>query len=167
LEKLSQHSEYINWRLKLLECSDISDSQGPLSNLQHIKMTKWPSVRSVSFSDLENKYGALDLVNKLIKFVVKHNNPDLGPARLKYMENNTLVPHSPVSVFHKVLFWNHSQFLGEDDKETHDAIHVRPDRYNKQGQIIPGRFDTVLIKQGDTQVNPNNHSIHSKFNYYY
>jgi hypothetical protein len=107
-------------------------------------LTIHPSEKSVSFEDLANRYGAMDFQDALADFIVQHNYPELPPNAARRRADNTLLPFQKVSVFHKI------KFADRDDsrKSTVDVIHVRPEAHNQRGTIIPGRFDTGLVKNG-------------------
>ncbi|ETW76279.1 hypothetical protein HETIRDRAFT_429792 [Heterobasidion irregulare TC 32-1] len=111
-------------------------------------MTKHPSRKAVTLSDLALEYGAIDFADALADFVILHNQPNLHPTLAHKAANNLLIPFQRLSVFHKIKFWNHDAFEREEGPDTLDAVHVRNARKDRQGRAVPGRFDTVLIDDG-------------------
>jgi hypothetical protein len=72
---------------------------------------------------------------------------------------DTLIPFRAVPVFHKMRFVATS---GDRDKpETVDIVHITPEHLNPQGKIVPSRFDTVLVHNGQDR----DHRNQGKFVY--
>ncbi|KAI0266106.1 hypothetical protein BC834DRAFT_875516 [Gloeopeniophorella convolvens] len=112
----------------------------------HLKMTRHPSEKSVSFDDLADLYGADDFQDALADFIVKHNFPHLSSRAAQTQANNTLIPFRSVSVYNKIKFYITTRGSNQGSQETFDSVHSRPSRLDKQERVVPARFDTVLVK---------------------
>lgn len=113
-----------------------------------IKIAKWPSVKALSFDDAAERYGALYLRDALARFVVQHRDPTLTAAEVEQHSLNVSLPFRKVQAFNKLKFiLDDAQDLGVME-DVHDAAHARPERQDKQGRTVPGRFDTVLVNNG-------------------
>jgi hypothetical protein len=141
-EKVLQHQSFVAWH--------IAGRPSPLDKVPnpelhtHIKMTRYPSVRGVSFDCLVSDYGAVDLRQALTVYIAGLNNPGLSRQRLQHAAFRIILPFQCVSVFHKVKFWNEDPQGRSDAADTLDAIHVRP-RTKGKTSWSPARFDTVLV----------------------
>ncbi len=112
-------------------------------------MTKHPSVaRPVSFDALANKYGAHDFVMALQRFVVQYQQPKrkFTGAEIDALANALHVDFFAVHVFHR-LKWRSQDASAMDPlaEAVVDSIHVEPNRRDKYGNLVPGRFDTAII----------------------
>ncbi|KAI0043223.1 hypothetical protein FA95DRAFT_1498903 [Auriscalpium vulgare] len=149
-EKVFRHADFIKWRESGCPSFERTDVCEPGPMRMHIQMTKHPSRKAVSFDDLANEYGAEDFADALADFIVNHNEPGLPAATARHRANNKLITTRVVGVFHKVKFWNHDALQRIDGADSDDAIHVRPERKDKRGRIVPGRFDTAFVKTGSS-----------------
>jgi hypothetical protein len=104
-------------------------------------------VRGVRFRDIIDKYGAVDFQDALADFVVLHNFPGLSTMVARHRADNTLIPFSTVSVFHKMRFIETTLHQTQETC-TVDAAYARPEQRDKSGNVIPARFDTVLVCNG-------------------
>jgi Plavaka transposase len=109
-----------------------------------VEMPRHPSVRGVRFRDLVDKYGAVDFQDALADFVVLHNFPGLSTMAARRRADNTLIPFSSVSVFHKMRFMEKTV----QGMNTIDAAYARSEQQDERGNAIPARFDTVLVRSG-------------------
>ncbi|KIP02336.1 hypothetical protein PHLGIDRAFT_79255 [Phlebiopsis gigantea 11061_1 CR5-6] len=145
-EKVLQFHEYITWHLKGRQSYDnISHATIPSSR---ISMTKHPSQRNVSFDTLQDKYGAMYIEDAIALYVAEHENPNASLDELKTIAQSTKLPFSKVHVFHKAKFW-----LGHFEQHPlsaneFDIVYAKPKRKNSKGDMVPSRFDTVLVNQG-------------------
>ncbi|OJT04957.1 hypothetical protein TRAPUB_4260, partial [Trametes pubescens] len=113
-----------------------------------IKIAKWPSVKALSFEAAAERYGALYLRDALAHFVVQYRNPDLSTAEVERASLAVGFRFRKMPAFHKLKFTlNDAQDLGIMDS-IQDVAHARPERKDKQGRTVPGRFDTVLLNDG-------------------
>ncbi|KAH9069499.1 hypothetical protein EDB83DRAFT_2222076 [Lactarius deliciosus] len=146
-EALHQHTAFIEW-CKGGRSESLSPPLAyPRPNLTlYPFLTTHPSEKGVTFDGLFDRYGAADFQDTIADFIVQHNDPGLSAAAARRRADNTLIPFRRVSVFHKVKFANHNR---SDPRTTVDVLHIRPEARNRHGNtIIPGRFDTALVKHG-------------------
>ena len=61
------------------------------------------------------------------------------------------MPSSSLAVYHRAKIWLGDSQHPQLSSNEFDSIHVEPDHQDKRGRTIPGRFDTVLINDGDGQ----------------
>ncbi|KAI0055803.1 hypothetical protein BV25DRAFT_1815128 [Artomyces pyxidatus] len=146
LEKIRRHARFIAWRIAGKNPITAEKPERPAKKLR-IKITRFPSVRAVSFQDADLRYGARDFKAHLTEFIVRHNNPLLRSAQVKTVAAQYKLPFRSVAAFHKVKFWNPDAQHREDAPETLDCIHVRPAYRDTQGRVQPGRYDTALISE--------------------
>ncbi|EIW56974.1 uncharacterized protein TRAVEDRAFT_170977 [Trametes versicolor FP-101664 SS1] len=113
-----------------------------------IKIAKWPSVKALSFDDAAERYGAVYLRDALARFVVRHRDPTLTAAEVEQQSLNVSLHFRKIQAFNKLKFiLDDAQDLGVME-DVRDAAHARPERQDKQGRTVPGRFDTVLVNNG-------------------
>jgi len=101
----------------------------------------------VPFPDIFWKYNTPLFQNTLADFIADVNNPGLRVHALHTCAGNTLLPFCMVHIYHNM------KFIAINDAqkwEIVDAVYVWPEQKDKQGQIIPVQFDTVLV-QGSEQ----------------
>ncbi len=114
-------------------------------------MTRHPSVRGVTFQDLADSYGAMFFRDALKCFVVEHNSTTtLTRAQIERASAAIYFPFGKVPVWHRVKF----QISDPNDLTRHidpisDTAHARPERKGKYGAQVAGRFDTVLVNDGN------------------
>ncbi|KAI0631684.1 hypothetical protein C8Q77DRAFT_1228219 [Trametes polyzona] len=142
-EKIERHEAYIAWRLRR------EGLHAPAIAWTSIRLTKWPSVKALSFDAAAMHYGAHYLRDALARFVVQYRNPMLSPAEIEHESLDVDFRFRRFSVFHKLKFsLNDAQDLGIME-DVHDVAHARPKRVDKQGRTVPGRFDTVVLNDGN------------------
>jgi hypothetical protein len=121
----------------------------PSDTEYEVVLTRHPSVRSVRFYDITNKYGAIDFQDALADFIIHHNSPGLSAIAAQNLADNTLIPFTAVSVFHKIRFVERMKDSDQTQQpHTIDAAFARPEQQDKGGNEIPARFDTVLVSSG-------------------
>ncbi|KAI0631297.1 hypothetical protein C8Q77DRAFT_1062323 [Trametes polyzona] len=136
-EKVLRHHAYVQWCLELT---------GPAWST--IKITKWPSIKALSFDDAAQYYGALFLRDALARFIAQYSDPMLNTPEVEAESLNVFLPFNKVQAFHKLKFvLDDAQSLGIMEG-FHDAAHARPRRKDSQGRMVPGRFDTILVNTG-------------------
>ncbi|KAK7464428.1 hypothetical protein VKT23_006595 [Stygiomarasmius scandens] len=149
-EKVMAHNAHIEWRLSgkqpILRLHWIPPG---CNTTRILHMTKHPSVQSVKIPDLVAKYGATFFSDAMSRFLVELANPNLSGRRLQDEIDYHFLGISSVHVFHRVKFLHHDLFT--DSLSTADSIHAQPSRYDKCNHIIPGRFDTALVRVNDSQ----------------
>ena len=105
-------------------------------------MALHPTLWTVSFDDLAQRYGAIDFQDALADFIVHFNNPTATGTSLSTLAADTLIPFRLVPVHHRIKFTN------SDQTEIVDSVQVWPEQKDKRGRLVPARFDTVLVRQG-------------------
>ncbi|KAI1782434.1 hypothetical protein LXA43DRAFT_905807 [Ganoderma leucocontextum] len=161
-EKIFRHEKYIDWCLRSnvqsgsqTQPSDNvrasgrprNDAASPRSRIQ---MTCHPSVKSVKFPQLVTNYGATFFRDALSRYVIECNQPQLTRHQVEQQASKIFFDFFSVAVFHKIkVHILDSEGLGLQDTDTHDVIHVRAARKNKYNDMIPGCFDTVLVRTAE------------------
>ncbi|KAI0058305.1 hypothetical protein BV25DRAFT_1919501 [Artomyces pyxidatus] len=145
-EKMRRHAQVIRWRLAGRKPVTNDRPENPAKKLR-IKITRFPSVKAVSFANAALLYGARDFKEHLSEFILQHNNPLLNPRQVKQLAATYTPPFRSVAVFHKVKFWNPDAQGREEAPETLDVVHARPAYRDTQGRVQPGRFDTALVEE--------------------
>lgn len=110
---------------------------------QTIKMALNP-VKSVTFDALARNYGAVDFQDALADFLAYVNHPGVSASTLRQRAEDTLIPFRSVPVFHNIKFTKRGD---SGESEISDSAHARPEAVDLHKQIIPARFDTVIVHQ--------------------
>ena len=113
----------------------------------YLKMPRHPTSKSVSFQRLASEYGANSFQDALADFIACVNNPGVSSATLRNRAHNTLIPFCAVPVYHKFKFTANID-NEKSGSEVLDSVHVRPEQTDRHGRIMPARFDTVLVREG-------------------
>ncbi|KAF8869049.1 hypothetical protein CPB85DRAFT_1241987, partial [Mucidula mucida] len=114
-----------------------------LSCPYNIKMTNWPTLKSVRISTLQTSYGASLFVPALCRFIAQFCYPTGTAAQIEEAALDVALPFRSVPVFHCIKFIN-TDF---HPTETLDSIHAYPQIRTSSGKITrEGRFDTALIR---------------------
>jgi hypothetical protein len=103
-----------------------------------------PTTYAVSIDSLASDYGATFFRDAFARYIVGCRNPGFNRSRVERESLNVNIPFISVSVYHRV------KFVNAGDNEIVDTIHVEPRKKNARGQDYPGRFDTVLVRVGDS-----------------
>ncbi|KAJ3525552.1 hypothetical protein NMY22_g10528 [Coprinellus aureogranulatus] len=83
----------------------------------------------------------------LARFLVRSENPDWSQRRIDELASTLHIPFGKLSLFHRIKFVSTDPYaLNPDTEFTVDSIHAEPARADKYGKLIPGRFDTALIR---------------------
>ncbi|PPQ98035.1 hypothetical protein CVT26_003097 [Gymnopilus dilepis] len=126
-EKVLQHDKYIRRRL------ETSANNGTASHSM-----KRPFVRDV--------YGASFFEAALSRFVIQHQHPEYTKAQIEAASNRISLPFYKVSVYHRLKFISRDPYaLFPNQKDVVDSIHVEPESRDRNGKVIPGRFDTAVV----------------------
>ena len=94
-------------------------------------------------------YGATFFTEALARYVVRTNQPTLSAVQLEREAAHIVLPFQTVATFHRVKFHAINAGGYRDPTATMDSVHCQPSRKDNRGHIIPGRFDTVLVNEGD------------------
>ncbi|THU77482.1 hypothetical protein K435DRAFT_832430 [Dendrothele bispora CBS 962.96] len=127
-EKIMRHEAHIAWLLAskppLLRMHWIPPG---LNTSRMLKMAKHPSAKLVKVSDAVEKYGATFFADALSRFIVELESPNLFGRRLDDAVDSHFLGVSSVAAYHQ------------------------PSRLDRKGNIVPGRFDTALVRINNSQ----------------
>ncbi|PPQ76921.1 hypothetical protein CVT26_001382 [Gymnopilus dilepis] len=147
-EKVLQHDKYIRRRLEILS-NACPGPVKPLPSLIHhreMQMALHPTVRSVRLSAIRDVYGARFFEAALSRFVIQHQHPEYTKAQIEAASDRVSLPFYKVSVYHRLKFISRDPYaLDPTKKEVVDSIHVEPECRDKNGKVVPGRFDTAVV----------------------
>jgi len=141
-EKVQDHYAYLKWRQQTNRANlPTAKLRGaPRPGARCLKMAQHPTLKTVSFDSLAQRYGAVGFQDALADFVAQFNNPTVSGASLSTLAADTLIPFRSVPVHHRI------KFTDLDQSEIVDSVQVRPEQKDKRGRLIPARFDTVLVR---------------------
>ena len=146
-EKVLRHQDFVKWRLRVnFDHESPAIERHSILQHPHIVMTKFPTVYSVDFDTLANNYGAYDIHNALALYVAREKDPSISGARLARAAANIILPFYHLRLFHKIRFYNRPLERWLDSEDFMDVAHARPQYKDKQGRVVAGRFDTVLVQ---------------------
>ena len=97
----------------------------PRPGAQRLKMALHPTLRTVSFDNLAQRYGAIDFQDALADFIAHFNNPTATRTSLSTLAADTLIPFCLVPVHHQIKFMN------LDQTEIVDSVQVQPEQKDK------------------------------------
>src|SRR6267154_536789 len=160
-KRLQRHAAHIAWwQLNDQLETHATVSLGP-PHVYHryLKMPQNPTSKSVSFQKLVSNYGTILFQDALGDFITCINNPGVSAATLHNWAHNTLIPFYTVPVFHKFKF-TASKSTDRSNLEVVDSVHLQSEQTNLYGQIIPARFDTVLVCEEQYSTHPNKGKAH-------
>ncbi|KAJ6616602.1 hypothetical protein B0H10DRAFT_1799063 [Mycena sp. CBHHK59/15] len=141
-EKILLHAKFIRWR-ELGKPSTHTVPPG-IEYSRQLKMTLHPSKRSVSFKKLIEDHGATYFRDAIARYVVAANDLDLSARAVEQYASNLAMPFRSVPVYHKI------KYVTQSAPDTIvDSVYVKPAITNGRGKLIPGRFDTVLVNDGN------------------
>ena len=141
-EKILQFDTYVEWRLK--GCPPITISPIPYPE-NRITITAGPSRKSVPLQEITTKYRAKYFTDALTRYIAKHNNIHMTMEEIEEESIHIDLPFNSLPVYHKAKFWlGHSEHHPLSSNE-YSIAHAKPESQGKNGDILPERFDTVLI----------------------
>jgi hypothetical protein len=152
-EKILRHDKFIQWCMagrNLVAHNNQSPVLPVVAPERQLRMTKHPTVKSVSFDKVITDYGATFFKAAFARFVVQTINPSFTRNQIENAISNVQFYFSTVQVYHKIKFCAKYPAQVDHESKTLDSIHVKPARKDpkRHRQIISGRFDTVLISDG-------------------
>ncbi|KAH6866130.1 hypothetical protein BKA70DRAFT_1134642 [Coprinopsis sp. MPI-PUGE-AT-0042] len=149
-ERVLLHDKFLKRRLEAGAKAAAPDGPPSLLPVRRLRMASSPSV-SVPFGVLKEAYGADNFEFALSKFIVHFNEPSLPKREVARRASNLRLPFQKVPVYHRIKFVASDVFAADPSAEAVvDSIHVEPPRRESlRGSILPGRFDTALIKVDD------------------
>jgi hypothetical protein len=145
-EKIQRHAKYIKWRLE--PPSPQAKFYPRLTFPRETRMTKHPSAKAIPISTIIDNYGATFFREALAQYVVRTGYPNAARGEIEdHLESFTL-PIAKFPVFHRIKFISTRRFQSET--KTIDSVHTQPSRKDKRDNLVAGRFDTVLVSNGQT-----------------
>ncbi|KIJ62538.1 hypothetical protein HYDPIDRAFT_135569 [Hydnomerulius pinastri MD-312] len=151
-EKIQHHDAFIKWTIA--GCPPSLHHPPPSltttnSTSSHLQMTKAPSVKAVTFEKLETSYGATYFRDALARYIVSRRNPSFTDTQVERESAKIYFRFSTIPVFHKMKFLIQGPSTLMDIQSV-DAAHIKPASKDRRGRTIPGRFDTVLVHDGES-----------------
>ncbi|THH32704.1 hypothetical protein EUX98_g1491 [Antrodiella citrinella] len=148
-EKILLHERYIRWRLAGSLPGHLSGPSGSaVEHFPHIRLTKRPSTKLLSFDDIAKTYGAVDIINALCDFIAPYRDPLLTGTRLQHAAADLRLPFNALALYHKIRFSVPSPQPWLEAEDVYDVAHVRPGYTDSQDRDIESRFDAVLVNLG-------------------
>jgi len=143
-ERIEQHADVVNTRQNPQQCTSPQRIIGPpCAHTQSVKMAQHPSVKAVTFDDLQLRYGTLEFQDALADFIAQVNNPGARGTTLHTYAGDTLIPFRRVPLFHIIKF---TEARNTKESRIIDSVHAWLEQRDKRGRIIPSHFDTVLVQ---------------------
>ncbi|KAJ6450612.1 hypothetical protein C8R45DRAFT_1057188 [Mycena sanguinolenta] len=149
-EKIFRHEKFIQWQLDGCPAPLVIKPLHPgIVYERQLVMMKFPTVKSVKISRLIHAYGAIHFRKALVEFIVHHSNPSFSLTQVEAASRSIHLPFNAVPVFHRIKFTAPDPYdAGGTTNSVVDAVHVQPP-HQSHHQDIPGRFDTVLVNNGN------------------
>jgi Plavaka transposase len=160
-DEYPQMTQWLDWRERII-CHDrflfhqfnTPDTEPPPRLLiptlvapRQLKMSKEPSARGVSLHSLVQNYGATHFEASLSHWVIQYQNPEFTKRQIDDAAQDLDLPFNKVLVYHRIKFISTDPFsIDPTIEKTVDSITATPSKLDKYGKVIPGRFDTVLVK---------------------
>jgi hypothetical protein len=89
-EKVQVHSTFIKWRQQPDQVPSAKPIGPPHPGARTLRMCRHATLKSVSFDDLAQKYGAIDFQDTLADFIAQTNHPTASGATLSRLAADTL-----------------------------------------------------------------------------
>lgn len=143
VEKIERHVVHVQWREGL-------DKPITVAPVLHLRLTKNPSAKAVTFSSLATTYHAHSFTSALRSFLQRFTPPRSSSSYPSFITTlgDLDALHMALSVWHRVRIVNHSIQDVEGVTDRTDAIQAAPKRKNvKTKADLPERFDTALIDE--------------------
>jgi hypothetical protein len=114
-------------------------------------MSKHPTHRGVPIDIICTEYGATQFIPALSRFVAQYQHPGFSKAQVEVASTSIHIPFSKISVFHRLKFVSYDVYsLNPLDEIVVDSIHTDPVHFDKYRNVVPGRFDTVVVRIKDS-----------------
>ncbi|PPR01107.1 hypothetical protein CVT24_000403 [Panaeolus cyanescens] len=148
-ERIIQHEKHIRRRLNNTANSPGHIDKPPPSLIpqRRLHMSMYPSTTAVSLDTLSTTYGATAIVTAIARYVIKLQQPTITNRDLTLQAEDFHIPFQKLPVFHRIKFVSNDVYSLTPLKDiVVDSIHIDPPVETNDGRVIPGRFDTALIK---------------------
>ena len=153
-ERIMHHEKYIRRCHLDTSFNTPLHIQKPLPSLipeRRQRMAKHPTRRGVPIEDICTKYGATHFIPALSRFVAQYQHPEYSKAQVEATSDSVHIPFSKISVFHRLKFVSYDVYsLNPLDEIVVDSIHTDPVHFDKYRHVVPGRFDTVIVRVKDS-----------------
>lgn len=118
---------------------------------REVQMAKHPSAQGVKLNKIIEDYGATLLEVALARYVIQIQNPRYSRAEIEASVDDFYLPFDRLSVFFRMKFRAYDPYQATSNASASvvDSIHCQPSRRNGLGEVVPGRFDAVLIHYKD------------------
>jgi hypothetical protein len=114
-------------------------------SLSQHRHTPWP------IDVICTKYGATQFIPALSHFVAQYQHPEYSKAQVEVTSTSIHIPFLKISIFHHLKFISYDVYgLNPLDEIMVDSIHSDPVHFNKCRTVVPGRFDTVVVRVKDS-----------------
>jgi len=128
--------------------------QKPLPSLipeRRQQMAKHPTRRGVPIEEICTKYGAMEFIPALSHFIAQYQHHEYLKTQVEAAANSIHIPFSKISVFHHLKFISYDVYsLNPLDEIVVNSIHTDPVHFDKYRKVVPGRFDTVIVRFKDS-----------------
>ena len=152
-ERVMHHEKYIRRRQDKSFNTPLHVHK-PLPSLipeRRQQMAKHPTHRGVPIEVICTKYGATQFIPALSRFVAQYQHPEYSKAQVEDASTSIHIPFSKISVFHRLKFVSYDVYsLNPLDEIVVDSIHTDPAHFDKYGNVVPGRFDTIVVRVKDS-----------------
>ncbi|TEB37737.1 hypothetical protein FA13DRAFT_1751781 [Coprinellus micaceus] len=133
-ERILLHEKYLHRKVALEATSETATPTlpcpiPPISHPRTMKMAKTPNTYGVTFDDLASDYGVTDIRHVLSRFVVAFRDASLTKQAVCTAAEQLHLPFSKLSIYYRI------------------NVHAEPAKADKYGKLIPGRFDTALVRR--------------------
>ncbi|KAG6808332.1 hypothetical protein H0H92_004461, partial [Tricholoma furcatifolium] len=150
-EKIFRHQQFIQWRLSGCHAPRPPITLSPPLGIVYdrsVKMPRHPTLKAVSLDTLVQAYGAAYFRDALARYIAEYRHPNLNLTRAQVERDAAQItlPIRALPVFQNIKFTTPDYITGET--RIVDSAHVRPKKSDTRGNIIPSRFDTVLVNLG-------------------
>jgi hypothetical protein len=155
-ERMMQHAKYIR-RHHDLETSFNTPLhiQKPIPSLipeRRQRLAKHPTHRGIPIEVICEKYGATQFIPALSRFIAQYQHPEYSKAQVEATSKAIHIPFSKVPIFHRLKFTSYDvHSLNPLDEIVVDSIHIDPAHFDKHMNVVPGRYDTAVIRIKDSQ----------------
>ncbi|KAI0039298.1 hypothetical protein FA95DRAFT_1504352 [Auriscalpium vulgare] len=144
-EQMLRHANFIRWRVQ--QAANAEAAVAPPAH-PRIHIARIPSFKSVSFTQLATRYGAVDFREALAAYIIKEVHPEYSPAHVANLATGWQLPFKAVAVYNSVKIRLADPQERDEALDVRDVVHARPSYRDTRGRAVPGRFDTALINQG-------------------
>lgn len=150
-EKIIRHEKFVNWKHAGSPLPPIIENLNPgIVYERKLVMARNPTRKATKFTTLETDYGAAFFRDALSRYLVQLMNPDLSSTQIERAAAVFEVPFNAVPTFQRIKFSTSDPYAQDGPEDSIvDSLHVQPSKVLKNGDSVPGRFDTALVNTGN------------------